>query len=107
MVDHRAEAVAIDRRLICARSSRATSTTPIATTPIFRSAPSRCPTTSSYVLEQSAPIDQLVVIGTGNPELTGEVFSRRAAKILRKSDCSLMMPVTRRLASRGTRVQSP
>ena len=43
------------------------------------------------VLEQSAPIDQLVVIGTGNPELTGEVFSRRAAKILRKSDCSLMI----------------
>jgi hypothetical protein len=32
-----------------------------------------------------------VVIGTGNPELTGEVFSRRAAKILRKSDCSLMI----------------
>ena len=43
------------------------------------------------VLEQSAPIDQLVVIGTSKPELAGEVFSRRAAKILRRSDCSLMI----------------
>lgn len=43
------------------------------------------------VLEQSASMDQLVVIGTSNPKLAGELFSRRAAKILRKSDCSLMI----------------
>jgi nucleotide-binding universal stress UspA family protein len=43
------------------------------------------------VLEQSAPIDQLVVIGTSNPDLTRELLSRRAAKILRNSDCSLMI----------------
>jgi nucleotide-binding universal stress UspA family protein len=43
------------------------------------------------VLEQSASIDQLVVIGTSNPDLTRELLSRQAAKILRNSDCSLMI----------------
>jgi len=43
------------------------------------------------VLEQSASINQLVVIGTSTPDLTSELLSRRAAKILRKSNCSVMI----------------
>jgi nucleotide-binding universal stress UspA family protein len=43
------------------------------------------------VLEQSASIDQLVVIGTSSPDLTSELLSRRAAKILRKSNCSVII----------------
>ena len=43
------------------------------------------------VLEQSASIDQLVVIGTSNPDLTSELLSRHAAKILRGSNCSVMI----------------
>jgi nucleotide-binding universal stress UspA family protein len=43
------------------------------------------------VLEQSASIDQLVVIGTSNPALTEGLFSRHSAKILRESNCSVMI----------------
>ena len=43
------------------------------------------------VLEQSVSIDQLVVIGTSNPDLTSELLGRRAAKILRKSNCSVII----------------
>ena len=43
------------------------------------------------VLEQSSSIDQLVVIGTSNPDLTSELLGRRAAKILRKSNCSVII----------------
>src|SRR6202022_838585 len=43
------------------------------------------------VLEQSASIDQLVVIGTSNPDPPSELLSHRAAKILRKSNCSVMI----------------
>ncbi len=43
------------------------------------------------VLEHSASINQLVVIGTSNPDLTSELLSHRAAKILRKSNCSVMI----------------
>ena len=43
------------------------------------------------VLEQSSSIDQLVIIGTSSPDLTSEPLGRRAAKILRKSNCSVMI----------------
>jgi nucleotide-binding universal stress UspA family protein len=43
------------------------------------------------VLEESASIDQLVVVGTSNPALTEELLSGHAAKILRGSDCSVMI----------------
>lgn len=48
------------------------------------------------VLGQSASINQLVVIGTSKPDLTSELLSRRAAKILRKSNCSVMIARGRR-----------
>ncbi len=77
--------------MTCAPHSTAASTTPMATTPIFRSARSPCPKHIFNVLEQSASIDQLVVIGTSSPDLTSELLSRRAAKILRKSNCSVII----------------
>ena len=76
--------------MTCAPHSTATSTTPIAT-PIFWSARFSCYEYIFNVLEQRASIDQLVVIGTSNPDLTSELLSRRAAKILRKSNCSVMI----------------
>ena len=42
------------------------------------------------VLKQSASIDQLVVVGATNTAVTHELMTHRAAKILRKSNCSTM-----------------
>lgn len=42
------------------------------------------------ILKQSASIDQLVVVDASNATLTQELMTPRAAKILRKSNCSTM-----------------
>ena len=42
------------------------------------------------ILKQSASIDQLVVVGATNAHVTRELVTPRAAKILRKSNCSTM-----------------
>jgi nucleotide-binding universal stress UspA family protein len=44
-----------------------------------------------HLLEQSASIDQLVVVGANNHDVTRELLSRQADKILRKSNCSVMV----------------
>ena len=41
-------------------------------------------------LKQSASIDQLVVVGAINANVTRELMTPRTAKILRKSNCSMM-----------------
>ncbi len=41
-------------------------------------------------LKQSASIDQLVVVGANNTDVIRELTTPRAAKILRKSNCSMM-----------------
>jgi hypothetical protein len=43
------------------------------------------------VLEQSADIDQLVIVGPTNPELVAEVVGPKARVILRDTNCSLLI----------------
>jgi nucleotide-binding universal stress UspA family protein len=49
------------------------------------------PDTMSNLLEQSATIDQLVIVGPNNPELAAEVVGPKARTILRDTNCSLLI----------------
>jgi nucleotide-binding universal stress UspA family protein len=49
------------------------------------------PDNMSNLLEQSADIDQLVIVGPNNPELVAEVVGPRARVILRDTNCSLLI----------------
>jgi nucleotide-binding universal stress UspA family protein len=49
------------------------------------------PDNMSNLLEQSATIDQLVIVGPNNPELAAEVVGRKARMILRDTNCSLLI----------------
>lgn len=49
------------------------------------------PDVFSNVLEQSATIDQLVIVGANNPELVAEIVGPKARTILRDTNCSLMI----------------
>ena len=49
------------------------------------------PDTMSNLLEQSATIDQLVIVGPDNPELAAEVVGPKARTILRDTNCSLLI----------------
>lgn len=49
------------------------------------------PDNMSNLLEQSADIDQLVVVGANNPELVAEVVGRKARVTLRDTNCSLLI----------------
>jgi nucleotide-binding universal stress UspA family protein len=49
------------------------------------------PDNMSNLLEQSATIDQLVIVGPNNPELVAEVVGRKARMILRDTNCSLLI----------------
>jgi hypothetical protein len=45
----------------------------------------------SNLPEQSADIDQLVIVGPNNPELVAEVVGPKARMILRDTNCTLMI----------------
>ena len=45
----------------------------------------------SNLLEQSADIDQLVIIGADNPDLIAEVVAPETRKMLRHTDCSILV----------------
>jgi hypothetical protein len=45
----------------------------------------------SNLLEQSATIDQLVIVGPNNPKLAAEVVGPKARTILRDTNCSLLI----------------
>jgi nucleotide-binding universal stress UspA family protein len=49
------------------------------------------PDVFSNVLEQSATIDQLVIVGANNPELVAEIVGPKARTILRDTNCSLLI----------------
>ena len=49
------------------------------------------PDTMSNLLEQSATIDQLVIVAPTNPKLVAEVVGRKARTILRDTNCSLLI----------------
>jgi nucleotide-binding universal stress UspA family protein len=49
------------------------------------------PDSMSNLLEQSATIDQLVIVGPNNPELVAEVVGRKARMMLRDTNCSLLI----------------
>lgn len=49
------------------------------------------PTHMFNFLKQSASIDQLVVVGASNSNVMRELMTTRTAKILRKSNCSMMV----------------
>jgi nucleotide-binding universal stress UspA family protein len=49
------------------------------------------PDNMSNLLEQSAHIDQLVIVGANNPELVAEVVGPKAQMILRDTNCSLLI----------------
>ena len=49
------------------------------------------PDTMANLLEQSATIDQLVIVGPTNPELAAEVVGPKARTILRDTNCSLLI----------------
>jgi nucleotide-binding universal stress UspA family protein len=49
------------------------------------------PDDMSNLLEQSADIDQLVIVGANNPQLVAEVLGRKARVILRDTNCSLLI----------------
>ena len=45
----------------------------------------------SNLLEQSADIDQLVIVGSGNPDFVAEVVAPKMRKMLRHTDCSILI----------------
>ena len=45
----------------------------------------------SNLLEQSADIDQLVIVGPDNPDFVAEVIAPKMRKILRHTDCSILI----------------
>ena len=45
----------------------------------------------SNLLEQSADIDQLVIVGADNPDLVAEVVAPETRKMLRHTDCSILV----------------
>jgi hypothetical protein len=49
------------------------------------------PDNMSNLLEQSAPTDQLVIVGPNNPGLVAEVVGPKARMILRDTNCSLLI----------------
>lgn len=49
------------------------------------------PDTMSNLLEQSATIDQLVIVASTNPKLVAEIVGRKARTILRDTNCSLLI----------------
>jgi len=57
------------------------------------------PDNMSNLLEQSAHIDQLVIVGANNPELVAEVVGPKARVILRDTNCSLLILRDRSAAS--------
>ena len=45
----------------------------------------------SNLLEQSADIDQLVIVGSGNHDFVAEVVAPKMRKMLRHTDCSILI----------------
>ena len=45
----------------------------------------------SNLLEQSADIDQPIIIGADNPDLVAEVIAPETRKMLRHTDCSILV----------------